>query len=215
MPIRFRCTYCNRLLGIATRKAGTETICPHCSYTITVPVPTDDDSKTERVNLDDVEEMLGNLATERIVEPATNGQPAATADPPARPAEPPRTELPKAVPPPVPKTAPPPVPKGVPKPAASALNLSPDANPHTAPKVTPNPDDPPLFEGNVDELLGRTVSPAEDDRAKPPPTSGQDAMGLGEPPRMLVISAQKATLLMGAVVVLLGLAFAAGFFLAK
>ena len=37
MPIRFRCSRCNRLLGIARRKAGTETTCPHCGATIMVP----------------------------------------------------------------------------------------------------------------------------------------------------------------------------------
>ena len=37
MPIRFRCSHCNRLLGIARRKAGTETKCPHCEGTILVP----------------------------------------------------------------------------------------------------------------------------------------------------------------------------------
>ncbi len=30
MPIRFRCPHCNRLLGIATRKAGTDIPCPQC-----------------------------------------------------------------------------------------------------------------------------------------------------------------------------------------
>ncbi len=227
MPIRFRCSYCNRLLGIATRKAGTETICPHCGYTITVPVPTEDDAKTERVNMDDVDELLGNVATERVVEPATQviqpPAPVAATPTPARPVEPPRAGLPK----PPPKPAPPPVPKVAPKQDATAMSLSPDAAPipkarpapppvpKAVPKPPANPDDPPLFEGNVDEILGRTASQAEDDRAKPPPTSGQDAMSLSEPPRMLVISAQKATLLMGAVVVLLALAFAAGYFLAK
>jgi hypothetical protein len=67
----------------------------------------------------------------------------------------------------------------------------------------------------VDAILGKTAAPVEDERPKPPSTSGQDAMSLGDPPKMLVISAQKATLILGGVVVLLGLAFAAGYFLAK
>ncbi len=37
MPIRFRCRYCSKLLGIGRRKAGTDTACPHCGKTITVP----------------------------------------------------------------------------------------------------------------------------------------------------------------------------------
>ena len=60
MPIRFRCAYCNRLLGIATRKAGMETICPHCGYTITVPVPQEangraDDARTEQILREHIE----------------------------------------------------------------------------------------------------------------------------------------------------------------
>ena len=30
MPIRFRCAYCNQLMGIARRKAGTVIRCPNC-----------------------------------------------------------------------------------------------------------------------------------------------------------------------------------------
>jgi len=37
MPIRFRCEKCHRLLGIARRKAGTQTRCPHCACVIIVP----------------------------------------------------------------------------------------------------------------------------------------------------------------------------------
>jgi phage FluMu protein Com len=39
MPIRFRCAYCNQLMGIATRKAGTIIRCPKCSGEIIVPTP--------------------------------------------------------------------------------------------------------------------------------------------------------------------------------
>jgi hypothetical protein len=37
MPIRFRCKYCNQLLGIARRKAGTDVSCPTCHGRLTVP----------------------------------------------------------------------------------------------------------------------------------------------------------------------------------
>jgi hypothetical protein len=37
MPIRFRCAYCNKLLGIAKRKAGTVVRCPGCSGQVVVP----------------------------------------------------------------------------------------------------------------------------------------------------------------------------------
>lgn len=39
MPIRFRCVYCNQLLGIARRKAGTIVNCPHCGERLIVPTP--------------------------------------------------------------------------------------------------------------------------------------------------------------------------------
>lgn len=37
MPIRFRCAYCNQLLGIARRKAGTVVRCPTCAGEVVVP----------------------------------------------------------------------------------------------------------------------------------------------------------------------------------
>jgi DNA-directed RNA polymerase subunit RPC12/RpoP len=39
MPIRFRCAYCNQLLGIARRKAGTVVRCPTCAGQVVVPAP--------------------------------------------------------------------------------------------------------------------------------------------------------------------------------
>jgi hypothetical protein len=39
MPIRFRCAYCNQLMGIARRKAGTVVRCPTCSGQVVVPSP--------------------------------------------------------------------------------------------------------------------------------------------------------------------------------
>jgi phage FluMu protein Com len=37
MPIRFRCRYCDQLLGIARRKIGTEVRCPECHKMVLVP----------------------------------------------------------------------------------------------------------------------------------------------------------------------------------
>jgi hypothetical protein len=37
MPIRFRCQYCNQLLGISRRKAGTAVRCPTCRGQVIVP----------------------------------------------------------------------------------------------------------------------------------------------------------------------------------
>src|SRR5262249_25525242 len=39
MPIRFRCAYCNQLMGIARRKAGSVVRCPSCAGQIIVPNP--------------------------------------------------------------------------------------------------------------------------------------------------------------------------------
>jgi hypothetical protein len=38
MPIRFRCAYCNQLMGIARRKAGTVVRCPKCAGQVVVPL---------------------------------------------------------------------------------------------------------------------------------------------------------------------------------
>ncbi len=201
MPIRFRCSYCNRLLGIATRKAGMETICPHCGYTITVPVPQDEDGRTERMNFDDVEAMLGRAATEIVPPPGAVAAPAPPAPPPpAPPTEAPRPEvsIPPDWPQPIPKVRP--VPPAVPKPPAKPASA--------------NPDERPLFERDMDEILGRTVAPAEPDRPKAPKVSGMDAMSLGEPSKQIVLSAQKATGLLVLAVVLIVLAFVTGYFVA-
>ena len=37
MPIRFRCAYCNQLMGIAKRKSGTVVRCPTCAGQVIVP----------------------------------------------------------------------------------------------------------------------------------------------------------------------------------
>lgn len=198
MPIRFRCSYCNRLLGIATRKAGTETTCPHCGYTITVPVP-HDEGRTERLNLDDVEAALGQGATDVV-------PPSAVAALPAPPVEKPRPEPQK----PLVQVFQQPAPVAVPKSRPAAVPLPPEPKP----EVPVDPNDPPLFERDMDEIFGKTAAPVEEEREQKPKVSGMDALSLGDPSHQIVISAQKATLLMIVVVVMLVIAFAAGYFLA-
>lgn len=39
MPIKFRCVYCNQLLGISRRKAGTVVRCKTCDGQLVVPDP--------------------------------------------------------------------------------------------------------------------------------------------------------------------------------
>lgn len=196
MPIRFRCSYCNRLLGIATRKAGMETTCPHCGYTIIVPVPQEENDRTERMNFEDVEAALGRGATE-VARP-----PAAVADAPVekpRPVDPPAPPKPptaqKPIPPEIakPKPVPPPPPPAKPKP------------------VSNDPNERPLFEKDMDDIFGKTAAPVEPEKNKPKKVSGMDAMSLSEPTQNIVLSPQKATFLMIGAVVLMVLSFVAGY----
>lgn len=45
MPIRFRCVYCDKLLGIARRKAGAVVNCPQCGQPLIVPTPEPEPAK--------------------------------------------------------------------------------------------------------------------------------------------------------------------------
>jgi DNA-directed RNA polymerase subunit RPC12/RpoP len=89
MPIRFRCAYCNQLLGIARRKVGTVVRCPTCAGQVVVPDRDaeglgDDAAEQplfERNDFDDLFSLPGNgdspralasqpQASPRVVEPA-------------------------------------------------------------------------------------------------------------------------------------------------
>jgi phage FluMu protein Com len=178
MPIRFRCSYCNRLLGIATRKAGTRTICPHCTHAITVPQPEGEPAATGPASLDDVADLLERSAP--------RGAPAVE--------DRPRVDVPAT--------------------AAPVVVTKPVPTPTSRPAPSENvPDDRPLFEGDVDAILGAPPEPEKPETPHRPATSGMDALNLGEPAAQVTLSAKKATLLVVVVVVLLALAFAAGVFL--
>jgi phage FluMu protein Com len=187
MPIRFRCTYCNRLLGIATRKAGTQTRCPHCGYEITVPVPAEAAAGTERA-AEDPEPLFGRAAPEVMSEQAVAVAPAARPVETGRPAPP--------------------------RPANGPTSRPAPSPPPSVPHEPTRPDDRPLFEGDIDEIFGDAARPAEPAPARPPAPDGVDARSLGEPARHIVMSARTATLLMAAVVILMALSFAAGYFVA-
>jgi hypothetical protein len=59
VPIHFRCPDCKKRLGIARRKAGTITICPHCSEFVTVPLESEGASAgTEPIDLDEIDELI-------------------------------------------------------------------------------------------------------------------------------------------------------------
>ena len=171
MPVRFRCPHCARLLGIASRKIGTQINCPQCAVPLIVPSP---DEPNDRLNLDELDDL---------VNPAAGNGPA-------------------------------------PQPATATK---------TAPKPPPprpkhKPGEEPLFEEDVDEILGLKKPgeklnldddpPGANGKAKKP-VSGMDAMSLDDAEGRLVLSPRKATLLLVAVVLLIGTAFAAGFVIAS
>lgn len=105
-----------------------------------------------------------------------------------------------------------PKPKAAPKPAAAK------PTPKPQPRRRPG-EEPPLFEGeDFDALLGMKAKsePMElDESQEKPQPAGMDAMSLEEEVRPLVLTPQRATLLVAAVVVLLGVAFALGFLIAS
>jgi len=92
MPIRFRCVYCNQLLGISRRKAGTIVRCTTCEGQLIVPNP-DDPATTEPAGARDEAEppsapagggLLEQSDFDAILEPQAAGpKPAAVASPPA------------------------------------------------------------------------------------------------------------------------------------
>jgi hypothetical protein len=173
MPIRFRCHHCERLLGIARRKAGSQIHCPQCGVSIVVPY---EDEKADP-GLRGLDDLLGPPA-------AANGMAA-----PAAPA---------------------------PEPAQSVLvtddrSFVPPPRPATRRK-TPREDS--LFEADVDQLLGlanREGALDLDDDRPVRPVAGMDAMSLDDSPGKIVLTSQKATLLVIAAAVLMMLAFTAGF----
>ena len=99
MPIRFRCAYCNQLLGISRRKAGTVVRCPTCAGQVVVPnVVTESPERAENqadpfvFERSDFEELLTPAdehavpleKKEVVLTPseAPVAMPSATADPP-------------------------------------------------------------------------------------------------------------------------------------
>ena len=68
MPVRFRCAYCNQLLGISRRKAGTIVRCPTCSGQVIVPtvesIPAQQPAAVQQPVFErsDFDELLGTAA---------------------------------------------------------------------------------------------------------------------------------------------------------
>ena len=91
MPIRFRCVYCDKLLGIARRKAGAVVNCPQCQQPRIVPTPEPEPEATasgepnKLFERDDIEEMFDPNPDQTYRGPAEMPVPAPvrTAAPPA------------------------------------------------------------------------------------------------------------------------------------
>jgi hypothetical protein len=96
MPIRFRCVYCNQLLGISRRKAGTIVRCTSCEGQLIVPDPVEGPTEPAKdpqaqlpappepppVSNPDIFEQ-GDF--DAILEPYQSSSPAAVASPPKSP----------------------------------------------------------------------------------------------------------------------------------
>jgi hypothetical protein len=194
MPIRFRCGYCSRLLGIARRKAGTHTTCPHCNATIAVPPAEEFEngsgSHAELGSQPELAEIDRLLKSDRgsgaAASPAALASPAANEGFSTTPSPPP--DLP----------TPPPSPAIAPKPAAQhkeVMSLT-DAE---KPRVEPD--------------VGATPAPRRKVKVPPKPVeSADEPMPLDEEPVGYVITPQKMTALAAVGVVLVILAFTAGYF---
>lgn len=106
MPIRFRCRYCNQLMGISRRKAGTTVRCPTCHADLVVPQPEPGekpelpaaqpigDAPAPLFERSDFEAFLNNPAAAAPVADAPGSPPTANA--PAMPPSPFETEIPAA-----------------------------------------------------------------------------------------------------------------------
>jgi hypothetical protein len=194
MPIRFRCPHCNRLLGIATRKAGRDIACPQCGVSVSVPKPAGGELPAAR-ELDEIDALLGHAAGSNgvfVAEPAPPPAPAAPR-PRAEPVRPPAAAV-------APKPAPPPAP----------------AKKKSGDSLFENDD--------VDALLGlpsEPPPPAQDPtpqakpKAGPKPVTGMDVQSLAGGDGTWVMSPQKAALLVVAVALLLLVAFGGGFLIAS
>jgi DNA-directed RNA polymerase subunit RPC12/RpoP len=158
MPIRFRCVYCNQLLGIARRKAGTVVNCPHCGERLIVPTPEADDESAEIKSQPQPQpQPRGELASPTANKPpqakmpqrASDAAEVVSAPKPASPPIPPVVDAPNRRPAPVPASSA--------KPAASAA-ASPQAPPSPSPAVR-------LFEqSDIAKLL---LADANAEEAKP------------------------------------------------
>jgi hypothetical protein len=204
------------LLGIARRKAGTQISCPQCFHALTVPIQDAVD------DLNELDELLGSRPhANGSVSDATQPLPQRRAPTAAPTMELPEPESPRPVAPPAPRPAPAAASVAAVPPPRPAAPPAPATAPAPRPQRTRKPgEEEPLLIEDVDELLGmaRPGERFELDEEPPPrvkPVSGMDANSLDDGSGKVVLSPQKATILVIAVVVLLGIAFTAGFLISS
>jgi DNA-directed RNA polymerase subunit RPC12/RpoP len=147
VPIRFRCAYCNQLMGIAKRKAGSIVRCPKCSGQVVVPDPVDDDGAGEEDASDmpaaapdavqQTNKALEDLEIERMLAGTPAAAPAAATQ---------STRGKSARPRPAPAPAPAPAPIDTPAPLME-IDVEPVEMPVPIPMPTPMP--APLPKGSM------------------------------------------------------------------
>lgn len=77
MPIRFRCAYCNQLMAISRRKAGTVVSCPKCAGDIIVPTP--DATASHQANTDQPNQAFDEMDFDALLEQPANLAPTVNA----------------------------------------------------------------------------------------------------------------------------------------
>src|SRR6202011_4429534 len=98
MPIRFRCAYCNQLMGISRRKAGTVVRCPTCGGQLVVPHPSEGEEQQpegpvdqpgdplvfERNDFDELLDSAADRGRPETIPAPPSAPPAPSPSPPAR-----------------------------------------------------------------------------------------------------------------------------------
>ena len=145
MPIRFRCAYCNQLMGIARRKAGSIVRCPKCSGQVVVPDPAEGDVDDEEA---DAPAAVDSVQTNKALEDPELDRllAGAAADVPATAAASTRGRSARPRPAPAPPPAPAPTPIDTPEPIGE-IDVEPIELPAPIPVPAPAPAPAPLPKG--------------------------------------------------------------------
>jgi len=190
MPIKFRCVYCEQLLGIARRKAGTVVKCPNCEGQLIVPTPDPADEMIEEK--DDREDLTEPAPQKETVSPKKVALPAAkSADDTAGGMLFERDNFDELLKPAIEKK---PTPKPAPKQPAKTFDLS-DISDVTSPGPAP------AAQGYVESAFSR-----------PPPPAPAVAPVAAAQPKGIVFSPLKLVLLLFLILFMSSASFVAGMF---